>query len=769
MAAGAQALVVDMQIVRNFRSSGGVPLLMVTAASSLLWRMRVVGPRSVPLDWFGNSDQYLYFYPVYRFFAERLKEGKLPMWNPAQLAGVPFLATAQAGVFYPPNLLHVLLPSERAMEALAFGHLLLASLLVYSLCRVLGACSEASALGGISYGWSTYLVGAHLWPPGVAGLAWFPLPLIGIALIQRGRIGFGTACLAIGTATIVLIGHLPLGFYGLQATAAYAAWNITRRWPQAGAQAKGLHVLIVGFAAVAGVLLSAPQWLPTLELSRLGTRNPAGLTPLQVEPFGPMPWALVGQLFAPSVRGSAYGGAATLLLLPVAIVARRLRSEAIFFVCLAFFFALVALGSATPVFALYSKLPGTGLFRGPSRALCLFTLGTSVTGAIGADGLLARPRMTLPLRWGVSVGTVGTALILWMIPLKLPTVALVCSTLAISGCVCLPDRWRRPALAVVGGILVADLATIPATPDVQIWRPGALEQLNALQPLYCRLASAIGQGRVIISPSIAYPVATSPRVAGMHGLRVFEDYEPLTTRRYADYATFLQHGRLYQPEKTAIPYAGALEPQAGIRHRRLLSAAGVRALVSVRDGTPPRLDVARVDDAFLRAYVVHGLTPARDTAATLSSIASGAVGPETVVLEHLPAAAARSPSPLVGGEGARITRDEPELVTVDAMLERPGALVLLDADYPGWRASVDGEETRIYNANSLFRAVVLNPGHHRVRFWYAPQSLYVGLGLACVGALLLAVFCSVFRFRSGATVSFRHDAPPTEEGTGAAG
>jgi hypothetical protein len=65
-------------------------------------------------------------------------------------------------------------------------------------------------------------------------------------------------------------------------------------------------------------------------------------------------------------------------------------------------------------------------------------------------------------------------------------------------------------------------------------------------------------------------------------------------------------------------------------------------------------------------------------------------------------------------------------------------LTFVDSDYQGWRATVDGTEAPILRANSVFKAVEVAPGTHRVRFEFRPMRVYVGLGLmgtAVVGSI----------------------------------
>ena len=88
---------------------------------------------------------------------------------------------------------------------------------------------------------------------------------------------------------------------------------------------------------------------------------------------------------------------------------------------------------------------------------------------------------------------------------------------------------------------------------------------------------------------------------------------------------------------------------------------------------------------------------------------------------------------------ATIESYDSQRVTVKAEASRPSILLLNDANYPGWRVSVDGKRARLLEANFLFRGVLLAPGTHLVEFQYAPASYRYGwaISLAAIAAFAL--------------------------------
>jgi hypothetical protein len=71
--------------------------------------------------------------------------------------------------------------------------------------------------------------------------------------------------------------------------------------------------------------------------------------------------------------------------------------------------------------------------------------------------------------------------------------------------------------------------------------------------------------------------------------------------------------------------------------------------------------------------------------------------------------------------------------------KRPAVIVVSDLYYPGWKVYLDGHEWPMFRADYLFRAVLVPPGVHQVRFIYQPISFVVGLTI--FGLTITVLLC----------------------------
>lgn len=118
------------------------------------------------------------FLPWRLFAARSLGAGTVPLWNPYQFCGAPFVANVQSAVFYPGMLLGVFLGPVAAAGILVLLHLVLAASFTWLLVRRLGAGAAGATVAGIVYAFSTWQVSWLHLPTFLATTCWFPLALL---------------------------------------------------------------------------------------------------------------------------------------------------------------------------------------------------------------------------------------------------------------------------------------------------------------------------------------------------------------------------------------------------------------------------------------------------------------------------------------------------------------------------------------------------------------------------------------------------------------
>jgi hypothetical protein len=91
---------------------------------------------------------------------------------------------------------------------------------------------------------------------------------------------------------------------------------------------------------------------------------------------------------------------------------------------------------------------------------------------------------------------------------------------------------------------------------------------------------------------------------------------------------------------------------------------------------------------------------------------------------------------------AEIVQFSPERVVVRASASSPGILVLAEAWYPGWEATVSGRPSRVFPVNGWMRAVLVPAGESEVVLRFHSRFLAAGAAASVVSALVLAVLCA---------------------------
>ncbi|HEV2320569.1 MAG TPA: YfhO family protein, partial [Verrucomicrobiae bacterium] len=128
----------------------------------------------------------------------------------------------------------------------------------------------------------------------------------------------------------------------------------------------------------------------------------------------------------------------------------------------------------------------------------------------------------------------------------------------------------------------------------------------------------------------------------------------------------------------------------------------------------------------------------------LATIRSGSFNPtDTLLLEGQPpqpppSVPASAISTARANASAHVISEQPDEVTVNVSMPRPGFLLLLDTYYPGWKATVNGTKAPILRADYDFRAVQLPAGESTVQFVYQPAVFRWGILIFCLGLAIMA-------------------------------
>ena len=360
------------------------------------------------------SDSVLQFEPWLAYAAQRLHAGALPLWQPANMLGAPFIGNMQSAVFDPLNWPYLLWPDPVMPALRAWLKLLVAALGTYGLARaVLRVGPVPAALAAISFAFSTFLTVWLLYPL-TGAVVWLPWLWWATARLIAQPGPRSLAVLAVFAALPLLAGQPEMALHLALATGAWALFCAIR----CGGGRQGLTGLALWAGGYAlGTLLAAIQVLPFLEyLSQSAAwQARAGTQPdLWLPPY--LAWTLVSPLlFGTPIHSdwwdmwtnyneaANYAGLLPLLLLPFALRERAQRALALFLIG----GALLAAGVAYHLPILFDAWTSLPLLRTAAnqRLIVFVQFALALLGALGLDAVAGEGRAApgrlksrLPLR-----------------------------------------------------------------------------------------------------------------------------------------------------------------------------------------------------------------------------------------------------------------------------------------------------------------------------------------------------------------------------------
>ncbi len=708
------------------------------------------------------SDEILAIEFRRRFAAAEVRAGRLPLWNPYDYCGAPFMAANNTAVFSPFTVPNYFFPGPVTIAWVQLFKALVSGTGAYVFFRcVLRVRYWPATLGAWCYPLTWFFVLWRGYPPSFV-VAWLPWLLLATHSAVRCPRGWGGIALAILTATVMVSGQAASAAHVLVASGMYFLWCLIDQYGfrklVSTASLQSALAVVAGWAL--GFALSAPQNLPTVEYLQWSHRvadRASGDAPSIT--FGAAAWP---QLVLPYFQGadlsdseyllfgnasegapSGYAGLLVVgLLAPLAFASRRHRSASIFWVVA----AVVSVGFifSIPLLKLPFGLSPLNLLKN-NRFVFLAAWSAIVLAVIGMD-VLWRRRFT-PRWWFIFPVTAAVVLgfaslyhayyFPLLLRLKLGTVDNVPevrqwfhSMYLASAAFCLvpvvlwaalsfyPTRWWR---RWIGCLALVELLTMAhgVNPqcDPSLYYP-------ALRPLSL-LAKHVEQEPGRICGYVCFPPNLNQRY-GLADIRGYDGVDPkhlvallaLCERDLSPEQIYSKH---YAVTQYFMPIESPILDMLNLRYRILR-------------GTPPENATAIFagDDHWVlesttylpRVYLPRRAETVDRPEKSLRGVAEQSFDPREVAYVY----SERDSFTLDDVQGqVAIASETPCNIEIDVDMQTPGLVVLADLYMPGWKAFYNDEPVDIYLTNVALRGVRVPTGKGRLTFRYEPESFAAGL------------------------------------------
>lgn len=690
------------------------------------------------------------FYPFRIFAHQTLSEGIFPTWMPSLHCGFPILAASESGIANPINLL---VGGKTSYLLFPIATLLATGLFTYLYFRRLQISPISASIfiipciiGPVNLYWFSNVNNLFV-------VALFPLGLFLIEGIIEKRALSTSVWFGIATALMIVGGHPQLAYFNLILLGLYGTIRVALYQSAGNVKLRALGLLAFGF--LLGAALSAYQIFPLLEMVPETLR--AEYDPALRE-SGSLSFAMLSHLiFSRSFDFNLLGEVNTLPyigILPLTFCLLSIRnkrtswSNALWI--MAALALLLSMGYNTPLYHLFSLLPGFSMLR---KSYWFAGYASFFLCAFAGQGLDAF-RLSSKAKENYFL-----------------TIALLVLLLICGFCTSFYDaieiirRWNTVPYAVVGLLVLLTWGAVRLLhkqPSKGIYFILALIivldlSLYGLWRETPRARSVFETGDVAPSPVVSY--LSYNKLLGER-LALLPSDMPLKGFVDADKKPSSEMDLAFGIRS----FWGWDEPSLRLRrmemalHRLLdkdvnlnyLSMAGVGLIQSgfpLNDSRLTLLD--KQNDYYLyrnknrmpRAYLAPGLLVVDGPERSLDAIADESFDPaKTTIVEGSPAARSQG-KPL----GMKVVMERAGRIEIHATAEKPSLLVLTENFYPGWKAKVNGGAAGMLVANHQFMAVDIPAGDSRVEFVYDSKTLKTGAALSlgaflfCMAVLLLSV------------------------------
>lgn len=681
-----------------------------------------------------------FYYPLFTYLADSIREGRFPLWDPYSNCGDPFHADPQKMAASP-----LALALGLCVKSTSLGFVILwllhwwwGGMGMVWLARANRATNAGALTAAVSYAFSGFFIGHAEHTPYIILAAWLPW-ILGFADKAVAELRLSYALLAaFSYGFCVLCGGYPVlvAFTGF----AVALWLVLRYLVQRGGQdeftvpvAQRMRWITLTLVLMAMVLVGA--WAPILNAFFTEARGfTERITPVAADvanfghPFShraalTLFFPFVAILFSPMTTifdgmnwmladismTNAYMGALAIPLAGVWWLRSEERTRPWWLLIFVIFMFLMSLGGYAGVRVVMNWLfpPLTYMrYNAPFRLFWIFPV--SLAAGLGFSCLIRqiearRLLLKMLLGWSVIAGLVAVYVVSF------------------------PLRKGIPFMEVFPRIYLPGMIIVPlALLCSWLWVRGSAQVISRIPLLLLLLVLADTGGHLYANNETVWSSGRYP----------IAELERLHQRETAVYGA---------PGRRSLD-SGAFNIQ------QILKKPVVAGYVAF---TSPDFNDLLVKSRFselLRASERFWLVPEVDqlpaAEEALKALSSTGMGEPTPVFVDRPGIQLPSKRVVPGSYGsARTLFYSPEEIRLEVIVPPGGKEAFLASTEryaAGWKVWVDGSPQQVWKANMYFRGVFLPEGRHNVIWRYEPQlwSLLVFLSYAVitvtlVGALLL--------------------------------
>ncbi len=711
------------------------------AGGALLWTLVLF---AVPPTPFQGMDVSRYFEPYADFFRTSLLRGELPWWNPYASLGRPFLADLQTASFYPATFLSVPFGVRGGWVVATGAHGLLAILGFIRLMRWFGVTRPAAWAGAVVFLFSAPFL-ARMQAGSVNfvfGLCYLPLGLCLAGQLAVAPTRRRWAALALVWGLQLLCSH-PQPFWLSVLGAAAFVTGRTAQPPWGAALRLWLRAMVTMLTAAAcGMASLGLVLVPFVEL--IGQSNRAASSLAFSAKFAMNPDHWISLISAPSgalaVNWEYDAHAGVVALIGGMVALTRWRDPVTRGLALMVLVgAAIAAGNSTPMFGLlYNVLPGLASFRIPARAGALVVFGLVSGAAVLAGAKPARPQARGSV---LFAGVLLVAAVAYYYSQRLSAagagaagwfhleLALVIAAVA-AWWLWLNRRDHERTVVTWGrrlalpGVLVTELFLSVRGLKHLPAHPGQISDFSVES-----VVSAAIHGRRLDREAAPVRVCLPPTLlrenSGMvNHYATLTGFESLSLARVWTYLHRAAGADPDQPYNTS-PDGRVYESATRLGSVNLTVTLPADSGVLAINATPDP-----------RAYLVTRFTAVAGWQAAITAMLAGHPFHADALIEPpYTAGLAFGPAQVAG----LATIERFDLNSLEVAVESPGAalLVVAEAWYPGWRASIAGREVPCFPVNGWMRGVRVPAGRSVVRLAYHQNGLLAGSVLSLVAGLVL--------------------------------